>query len=155
MYSVSIRNSENVAVPRISPPTFAPATVFVRRIPKRISGSACRRSPHPNTGKSPPPPAVAAIPPPPPPPPGRAEQPARRRDDADRSPRAPAIRAALGDRVDERHEPARDEHGAEGVERLDGCVAALVEETRGEDEGRHADRHVDEEDPRPAQRLRE
>src|SRR5213076_565036 len=44
MYSVSIRNSENVAVPRISPPTFAPATVFVRRIPKRMSGSECRRS---------------------------------------------------------------------------------------------------------------
>src|SRR5437763_250334 len=52
MYSVSIRNSENVAVPRISPPTFAPATVFVRRIPKRISGSACRRSHQPNAASS-------------------------------------------------------------------------------------------------------
>src|SRR5439155_1095483 len=51
MYSVSIRNSENVAVPRISPPTFAPATVFVRRIPKRISGSACRRSHQPDAGR--------------------------------------------------------------------------------------------------------
>src|SRR5258707_9355721 len=52
MYSVSIRNSESVAVPRISPPTFAPATVFVRRIPKRISGSACLRSHQPNAANS-------------------------------------------------------------------------------------------------------
>src|SRR5437763_3963826 len=52
MYSVSIRNSENVAVPRISPPAFAPATVFVRRIPKRISGSTCRRSHQPNAASS-------------------------------------------------------------------------------------------------------
>src|SRR5947209_12055425 len=52
MYSVSIRNSEKVAVPRISPPTFAPATVFVRRIPKRIRGSACRRSHQPNAASS-------------------------------------------------------------------------------------------------------
>ena len=44
MYRVSIRNIEKVAVPRIRPPTFAPATVFVRRMPKRISGSAWRRS---------------------------------------------------------------------------------------------------------------
>src|SRR2546430_13865088 len=52
MYSVSIRKSENVAVPRISPPTFAPATVFVRRIPKRLSGSARRRSHQPQAARS-------------------------------------------------------------------------------------------------------
>src|SRR5947208_1996725 len=52
MYSVRIRNSEKVAVPRISPPAFAPATVFVRRIPKRISGSTCRRSHQPNAASS-------------------------------------------------------------------------------------------------------
>src|SRR5207247_4360660 len=52
MYSVSIRNSENVAVPRMNPPTFAPATVLVRRIPKRISGSACRRSHQPKAASS-------------------------------------------------------------------------------------------------------
>src|SRR3954467_3515891 len=44
MYSVSIRNIENVAVPRMKPPTFAPATVLVRRRPKRMSGSLCRCS---------------------------------------------------------------------------------------------------------------
>ena len=44
MYSVSIRNIENSAVPRMKPATFAPSTVFVRRIPKRISGSVARSS---------------------------------------------------------------------------------------------------------------
>ena len=39
MYSVSIRNIENIAVPRMNPATFAPVTVRVRRMPKRISGS--------------------------------------------------------------------------------------------------------------------
>ena len=44
MYSVSIRNIEKSAVPRMKPATFAPSTVFVRRIPKRISGSLTRFS---------------------------------------------------------------------------------------------------------------
>ena len=44
MYSVSIRNIEKSAVPRMKPATFAPRTVFVRRIPKRISGSLARFS---------------------------------------------------------------------------------------------------------------
>ena len=44
MYSVSIRNIENSAVPRMKPATLAPATVLVRRMPKRISGSGCRSS---------------------------------------------------------------------------------------------------------------
>src|SRR4026209_1779356 len=112
MYSVSIRNSEKVAVPRMSPPTFAPATVFVRRIPKRISGSARPRSPPPHAASTA---GAAARPPRGSPPPDRAPQRARPRDDADRSHRAPAIRAALGDRVHERHEAGRHEHGAEGV----------------------------------------
>ena len=44
MYSVSIRNIEKSAVPRMKPATLAPRTVFVRRIPNRISGSATRFS---------------------------------------------------------------------------------------------------------------
>src|SRR5436190_23811671 len=44
MYSVSIRNRENVAVPRMKPATFAPATVLVRRTPSRINGSEWRSS---------------------------------------------------------------------------------------------------------------
>ncbi len=39
MYSVSIRNIENVAVPMIKPAEFAPLTVLMRRMPSRISGS--------------------------------------------------------------------------------------------------------------------
>ena len=52
MYSVSIRNIENKAVPRMKPATFAPLTVRVRRIPKRISGSACRSSQATNPARS-------------------------------------------------------------------------------------------------------
>src|SRR5690349_2102246 len=44
MYSVSIRKSENVAVPRMKPATFAPVTVLMRRMPSLISGSEWRRS---------------------------------------------------------------------------------------------------------------
>ena len=44
MYSVSIRNIENSAVPMMKPATLAPATVFVRSRPNRISGSGCRCS---------------------------------------------------------------------------------------------------------------
>ena len=44
MYRVSIRNIENIAVPMMKPATFAPVTVLVRRIPKRMSGSGCLSS---------------------------------------------------------------------------------------------------------------
>ena len=39
-----MRNIEKSAVPRMKPATFAPATVLVRRMPKRISGSVWRSS---------------------------------------------------------------------------------------------------------------
>ncbi len=44
MYSVSTRNIAKSAVPRISPATFAPATVRRRQIENGISGSAVRDS---------------------------------------------------------------------------------------------------------------
>ena len=44
MYSVSIRNIENIAVPMMKPATFAPLTVLMRRMPRRINGSGCRCS---------------------------------------------------------------------------------------------------------------
>src|SRR5512132_1693525 len=44
MYSVSIRNSENVAVPRMNPATLAPLIVLMRRMPIRINGSEWRSS---------------------------------------------------------------------------------------------------------------
>ena len=43
MYSVSIRNIEKSAVPRMKPATLAPVTVLMRKIENDISGS-CRRS---------------------------------------------------------------------------------------------------------------
>ena len=44
MYSVSIRNIENSAVPRMNPAMFAPATVLIRKIENDISGSLARVS---------------------------------------------------------------------------------------------------------------
>ena len=44
MYSVSIRNMANIAVPMMKPATFAPLTVRICRRPNRISGSRCRSS---------------------------------------------------------------------------------------------------------------
>ena len=44
MYSVSIRNIENRAVPRMNPAMFAPATVLILKIEKDMSGSFARVS---------------------------------------------------------------------------------------------------------------
>jgi hypothetical protein len=44
MYSVSIRNIENVTVPRIRPEMFAALTVRIRKIENGISGSLARAS---------------------------------------------------------------------------------------------------------------
>src|SRR6266508_2408580 len=52
MYSVSIRNIENNAVPMMNPATLAPLTVRVLSRPKRISGSGCRRSQPANPASS-------------------------------------------------------------------------------------------------------
>jgi len=52
MYGVSIRNIEKSAVPRMNPATFAPVTVFVRKMPKSISGSAARVSAKTNATSS-------------------------------------------------------------------------------------------------------
>jgi len=40
--SVSVRKIESVTMLRMNPAMFAPATVRIRRMPKRISGSGCR-----------------------------------------------------------------------------------------------------------------
>ncbi len=85
MYSVSIRNIEKRAVPRMKPATFAPRTVFVRRIPNRISGSATRFS-------------QATKP---------SEQSAREDEDADRAGGAPTPVVALRDGEHERGEAGR------------------------------------------------
>ena len=61
----------------------------------------------------------------------------------------------LGDGVDERHQPARDEDGSGHVVALGGRIAALVDQEGGEHEPEDADRNVDEEDPVPAQKVGE
>ena len=44
MYSVSIRNIEKSAVPRMKPATFAPLTVLILKIENDISGASARPS---------------------------------------------------------------------------------------------------------------
>ena len=83
------------------------------------------------------------------------EQGERSGEERDRLERAPAVVVCLRDRVHERDEPAGDEHGAGQIEGLDACVAALGQEQAREREPEQADRHVDEEDPLPAQCARQ
>ena len=61
----------------------------------------------------------------------------------------------LRDRVDEQREPRRDRDGAGDVRRGPLLRAALAHEPRREHEREHADRDVDEEDPLPAEVLRQ
>ena len=61
-----------------------------------------------------------------------------------------------GHRVDEQHQPARDRRGARDVEvTVVQRGAALANEHGREHEQEHADRDVDEEDPRPAEGARQ
>ena len=39
MYSVSVRKIDSVTMVRMNPAMFAPLTVLIRRMPKRISGA--------------------------------------------------------------------------------------------------------------------
>ncbi len=80
---------------------------------------------------------------------GRGEQP-------DRLARAPAVLHGPRHRVDEQHQPAGDRGGARKVEvAVRHLRPALAHQARREREHEHADRHVDEEDPRPAEGARE
>ena len=82
----------------------------------------------------------------------------RARDDEgdDRRRRAPAVRGRIDEPVDEHHQPARHRDRAGDVVAL---VCVLVLRLRHEpqrcEEGEDPDRHVDEEDPAPRERLRE
>ena len=82
----------------MKPATFAPATVRVRRMPKRISGSGWRSS---HATK-----------------PDEQHERQRRRQPIVRADE-PAVLAGLRDRVDERRQPAGHEHRARQVEPLD------------------------------------
>src|ERR671932_413442 len=103
----------NIAVPMMNPATFAPLTVRIRRMPKRISGSACRRADGDVDEEDPLPAERVGE--------HAAEQDAgRRAEAADRAPDAErdVALAALGERRGEdRQRGGRDDRGAEALER--------------------------------------
>src|SRR6266516_405334 len=115
----------------MSPATFAPTTVRSRKIEKGTSGSAVRLSQTTNAARTTNAVAKSAM--------------------VSSDPQ-PLLFACVP--VHERDEPAGDKHGTGQIEGLDPCVAALRQEKRREREAEQADRHVDEEDPLPAQRVR-
>ncbi len=117
----------------MNPATLAPSTVFVRRIPNRISGSATRFSHQTKP----------------------ASRAAGEHEDPDRAGGAPAPLVTLGDPEHERGQTGGDEDRAERVERLHPRVLALAEQHRRERERGQADGDVDEEDPLPRQRIGE
>jgi hypothetical protein len=98
-----------------------------------MSGSECRCSPHDE--------------------PDQHEK--RHREEAEGLPGEPALLACLRDRIHERREAASHEHRTGHVERFDGRIPAFLEQDRREDERRDADGDVDEEDPFPAESVRE
>ena len=72
------------------------------------------------------------------------------RDQPERLRRAPAGVVGVDERVDEQRQAGGDRHRAGDVEVARALVAALGQQARGEQRGREADRHVDEQDPLPA-----
>ena len=74
---------------------------------------------------------------------------------AERARRAPAERLGLDDRVDEHHQARGHQHRADDVERACALGLGLVDQAPRQDRRGGADRHVDEEDPLPAERLGE
>ena len=86
----------------------------------------------------------------------RGHESSGRRQQAQGPIRAPAVGRRARHRVDEQHQPGRDRQRAGDIEVAVGQVrAALTEQHRRQNDGRDADRNVDEEDPGPAQVRRE
>jgi hypothetical protein len=86
----------------------------------------------------------------------RGDQPERQRAEAERARRAPAVALGLDDHIDQEREPAGDAERAQVISSaLCDLGARAGHEAQRQRHRDHADRHVDEEDPRPRQRLRE
>ena len=114
--------------------TFAARTVRTRKMLRRTSGSAERRSITTNATSS----AMASG------------------EEAAGVQRDPALLLRLDDPVDERQQPGRDGDRARDVEALVRVlVLRLGDEPHRRDEDGDPDGHVDEEDPRPRERGRE
>ena len=126
-----MKKFENVTAPSRNEQMFAPATVRMRKIENGISGSFARDSMTRNAIRSTTPRRA------------RREHPAG----------AEAVARCVRDRVDEQRDAGGDGDGAGDVRRARPLVAALADVARREQEGDHADRDVDEEDPLPAEIL--
>ncbi len=132
MYSVSIRNIANSAVPRMKPTMFAAVSVCSRKIENGTSGCC-----------------DALLPP------DECDEQQRGGDEhADRPPRGPAPPVTLRDAEHEERQPRRDEHRTGDVESLAVLVEALGEQERRQDQSRDAHGDVHEEDPLPRQDSR-
>ena len=134
MYSEMKKNIENSDMPISSATVSAPRSVRRRKIENGISGARERVSITRNAASSTSAPAISSS----------------------VSRRAPAGVDGVDERVDEQREPGGDGDGAGDVEvaRL-GLGAALLQQARREQRADHADRHVDEQHPAPAQPARE
>ncbi len=83
-------------------------------------------------------------------------EPRREREQAERTDGRPPDLVPVHDRVDGDHHRRRDHHRSSDVEaRSGGDSAAAREHEEREDDDRDPDRHVDEEDPVPRQRVRD
>ena len=134
MYSVSRKNCEKSAALESSDARFEPASVRSRKIRSGRSGAGERSSitDEPDEQSAP-----------------------RRRASAIVCALTPPVLARAGQRVDEQHQAAGDRERTGGVE-VPVCEAAtaLTQQPRRHGEHERADGHVDEEDPRPAERRR-
>ena len=127
IHRIMKKKMAKIPAPMNSEPRSAPSSVRERNSRKSTSGSAARRCTSDEGG----------------------EQHGGQQERADGLRRAPAEVVALDQGVDQRDEPAGDEHRAGHVEAAGPLVPALRHEAQGPDDGEHGDRDVDEEHPAP------
>ena len=131
-YWVRMNGTPNPKVPREKSTRLPPTSARERNTPSGASGAGERDSMPTKT-------AVRA--------PASGEE-------AERLRAAPAGLGSLDDRVDQRDERGGDRHRARGVEApLPAARAALGQQDRAQGGHASGDRHVDEEDPLPAEAV--